>query len=147
MESSKANKVLKDRVSYVEDILWGLLFFTVSLVFTTRTHDQFTLPKLAALRFCTLFLVLFLVYRLQKSMVKAIPKSVLYAASALCLWWILSTFFAFHKPTALHGAYGRYNGLWNHLLFLLLFFITASMPMEAKRLKRIRSMPYSRHLR
>jgi len=137
MESSNADKGLKDRVSYIEDILWGLLFFTVSLVFTTRTHDQFTLPKLAALRFCTFFLVLFLVYRLQKGMVKAVPKSVLYAASALCLWWILSTFFAFHKPTALHGAYGRYNGLWNHLLFLLLFFMTASMPMEAKRLKRI----------
>jgi O-antigen ligase len=137
MESSNASKNLRDRVFYIEDILWGLLFFTVSLVFTTRTHDQFTLPKLAALRFCTLFLVLFLVYRWQKGMVKAVPKSVLYAASVLCFWWILSTFFAFHKPTALHGAYGRYNGLWNHLLFLLLFFMMASMPMEAKRLERI----------
>jgi putative inorganic carbon (HCO3(-)) transporter len=137
MESSNANKGLKDRVFYLEDILWGLLFFTVSLVFTTRTHDQFTLPKLAALRFCTFFLVVFLVYRWHKGMVKAVPKSVLYAASVLCFWWILSTFFAFHKPTALHGAYGRYNGLWNHLLFLLLFFMTASMPMTAKRLERI----------
>ena len=137
MESSNAAKGLKDRAFYLEDILWGILFFSVSLVFTTRIHDQFTLPKLAALRFCTFFLVLFLVYRWRKGLVKAVPPSVLYAASALCLWWILSTLFAFHKPTALHGAYGRYNGLWNHLLFLLLFFIIASMPMEAKRLERI----------
>lgn len=131
---------LNNKITYIEDILWGLLFLSVSLVFTTQTMDQFTLPKLVVLRLCTLCLLLFFCYRLVKGLIKPIPKSVLYSWLALCLLWIASTLFALHKTTALFGAYGRYNGLWNHLLFQLLFFSAATMPMDMKRLERLLKM-------
>ncbi len=35
------------------------------------------------------------------------------------------------------GVSGRYNGLWNHTIWLLLFLAFASLPMEVKRIGRI----------
>jgi len=144
-ENKKENKINKSSDSYlfykdlnlIEDAFIGLLFFSVALVFSTGLLVNFTLPKLVALRVCTLCLILFWIYRIKKGEVKSVPKLVLYSGVILGLWWIFTTFFALHKPTAIHGVYGRYNGLLTHEIWLLIFFIIVSMPMDIKRIERI----------
>jgi O-antigen ligase len=73
----------------------------------------------------------------MKGDIKSVPKPVIYTGLALGLWWIFSTFFALHRPTALNGVFGRYNGLWTHEIFLVLFFLTASMEVDERRAERI----------
>ncbi|MCX5810906.1 MAG: O-antigen ligase family protein [Proteobacteria bacterium] len=126
-----------NKLVLVEDIALAVLFFSVALVFTTKIQVHFTLPKLAALRISSFFIVLIWIYRIKIGEIKAIPKPVLFTGIALGLWWIFTTFFAVHVPTAIHGVYGRYNALLNHEIYLLLFFIMATIPMDAKRVERI----------
>ena len=126
-----------NKLVLVEDIALAVLFFSVALAFTTKIQVHFTLPKLAALRICSFFIVIIWMYRIKIGEIKAVPKPILFTGIALGLWWIISTFFALHMPTALHGVYGRYNALLNHEIYLLLFFIVASMPMDLKRVERI----------
>ncbi len=115
----------------------GLLFFSVALLFSTKLQVHFTLPKLAALRICTFFLVVMWIYRFKKGEFKPIPKTIFYSVMLLAIWWSFTTIFAIHKSTALDGFYGRYNGLWTHEIFLLLFFITASIKADMERIERI----------
>ncbi len=123
-------------LSRIEDVVIGVLLFSVALLFSSGILVNFTLLKLVALRICTLCLFVLLIYRMKKDKIKPIPKPVLYSGVILGLWWIFSTFFALHKPTAIHGAYGRYNGLLTHETWLLMFFIIASMPMDIRRIER-----------
>ena len=126
-----------DTLTLLEDAVFCLFFFSLALLFTTSIQVHFTLPKLVALRICTLFMLLLWVYRFTKGHIKKLPKRVLYTGLALGLWWAFSSFFALHKYTALHGVYGRYNALYNHEIYLLLFFMIASIPMDIERIKRI----------
>ncbi|OGP51891.1 MAG: hypothetical protein A2Y79_09180 [Deltaproteobacteria bacterium RBG_13_43_22] len=124
-------------VSLFEDINLGLLFFSLSFLFSTRNLVAFTLPKLAALRIGCLLLFLLAGWRLWKGQVQRIPKPILFSGMTLGLWWIFSVFFALHLPTALNGNFGRYNGLWTHLVYLFLFFLTASMVFNIRRTERV----------
>ncbi len=126
-----------DRLTLLEDAVFCLFFFSLALAFTTSIQVHFTLPKLVSLRVCTLFILLLWIYRLSKGHIKALPKPVLFTGFALGLWWAFSSFFALHKYTALHGVYGRYNALLNHEIYLLLFFVIATMPMDTERIRRI----------
>jgi len=51
-------------------------------------------------------------------------------------WWSLTTTFAVHKLTAIHGVYGRYNGFLTHGIWILMFFSVATIPFDLKRLLR-----------
>lgn len=126
-----------DKITLIEDALFGLLFLSVALLFSTSIHVHFTLPKLLALRICSFFLVLLWIVRFKKGEIRPVPPFIFYTGVAFGLWLIFSTFFALHKPTALHGVYGRYNALLNHELYIILFFLVASMPMDLKRISRI----------
>lgn len=126
-----------NKLVLIEDIALAVLFFSVALAFTTKIQVHFTLPKLVALRFSAFFIVFIWIYRIKIGEIKAIPKPVLFTGIALGLWWIFTTFFAVHVPTAIHGVYGRYNALLNHEIYLLLFFIMASIPMDLRRMERI----------
>ncbi len=114
-----------------------ILFLTVSLLFSVKISDQFALPKLFSLRITTLLLSIIWFYRLTHGEIKIIPRHIFFPLSLLVLWWGISTCFALSKHTALHGVYGRHNGLFNYLTYLLLFLITATTPMNIKRIIRI----------
>lgn len=125
------------RLYLIEDCAIGLLFCSVLLCFSTGVSVNFTLPKLIGLRICTLFLAGLWIYRIRKRDIQSIPRFILYSSIALGVWWIFSTFFALHTYTAIHGVYGRYNGLFTHVLWLILFFIFATLPASTKRMERI----------
>lgn len=106
--------------------LWGSLFLLIALVFSRSIQVQFTLPKLLVLRTFAPFIFLLWLARFRAGEVKQLPRSVLIALGALAGWWILTTAFAVDLPTALNGAHGRYNGLVNQLLLVLLFIVVAT---------------------
>jgi O-antigen ligase len=120
-----------------EDTVIGLIFFSIALLLSTKNLVPFTLPKLVALRIGTLLLLVLAGYRLWKGQIWPVSKPILLAGASLGLWWIFSTFFAIHKPTALNGFFGRYNGLWTHEICLLLFLIIATMGVDPNRARRI----------
>jgi O-antigen ligase/tetratricopeptide (TPR) repeat protein len=120
-----------------EEVMVGVLFAALALLFTTQVRIQFTLPKLAVLEALTALLGLLWLYRLRKGEVKKIPPLILWAAFALAGWWIVSTLFAIHLPTALNGAYGRYNGLYTSVTYIILFLILSSLPFDKKQVERI----------
>ena len=128
--------VLNSNLNRIEDVVIGFLLFSVALLFSSGILVNFTLLKLVALRVCTLCLFVSWMYRIKKNVINPIPKHILYSGLILGVWWIFSTFFALHKPTAIHGVYGRYNGLLTHETWLLMFFIIASMPMDVRRIER-----------
>jgi putative inorganic carbon (hco3(-)) transporter len=130
-------RLLKSPFDLAEDSVIGLLCFSVALLFSTHLLVNFTLPKLLALRLCTLVLTCFWIFRIRRTQVRPLPRLIQYTAIIMGLWWILTTFFALHKPTAIHGVYGRYNGLLTHETWLLLFFIIASVPRSIERVERI----------
>lgn len=73
------------------------------------------------------------IIRFKKGLVIPIPVPLFYSGIALGFWWVFSTFFALHLQTALNGFYGRYNGLWQHLIFLsrLVSFTGNAVPLAA----------------
>jgi O-antigen ligase/tetratricopeptide (TPR) repeat protein len=125
------------RLYLIEDCIIGLLFLSVLLLFSTSVSANFTLPKLVALRICTFFLACLWMYRISKREAQPIPRVIFLSGIALGVWWLFSTFFALHSYTAIHGVHGRYNGLYTHELWLMLFFIFATLPGHQKRIERI----------
>ena len=113
------------------------MFFLVALVFSTRLDIQFTLPKLVIIRAFTPILAGFWVLRLARNEVRPLPVVVFAAGIALSVWWVISSVFAVHPPTALNGAHGRYNGLWNQETFFFLFLIVASSQFERTGIERL----------
>lgn len=124
-------------IDLFEDVVICFLFCALALLFATNIYVQFSLPKLIALRIGALILVFIWIYRLKKDELKSVPGSISYTVLVLASWWGFSTFFAVHIPTALYGSDGRYNGLWTHELYLLLFTLFSTIPADFNRLKRI----------
>jgi putative inorganic carbon (HCO3(-)) transporter len=120
-----------------ELVAYTALFFLVALAYSTNLSVQFTLPKLVVIRTFAPVLGVFWAFRFIRNEVEPPPRAVLAAAVALSLWWIATTIFAVHQPTAIHGAHGRYNGLWTQLLMLSLFLMIASSRFAAADVERL----------
>jgi O-antigen ligase/tetratricopeptide (TPR) repeat protein len=129
--------LFRDPFVLVEDGVITLLFASVCFAFSTGLLVNFTLPKLMALRVGALLLTGLWIYRIKRGEVRPLPRSVFYGAIGLAAWWLFTTFFALHKPTAVHGVYGRYNGLLTHETWLFTFAVMASIPMDMRRVERV----------
>ncbi len=121
----------------LEEAALAILFLSVAFVFSTGLASQFILAKLFALRISTLLLVILWVYRLRQGRLRFPPRVVSYPLFALFAWWVFSTFFALHKPTALSGVHDGYKGLWTHINYLILFVTCSTLPIDEGKLKRI----------
>lgn len=58
-------------------------------------------------------------------------------ALALGAWWVFSTPFAVHLPTALFGEYDYFNCLFAHLAWLALFVVSMSIPLNARTVHQL----------
>src|SRR6266850_1377069 len=121
----------------LERCIYGAVFFLVASVFSTGLDIQFTLPKLVILRVFTPILACLWAVRLARNEVRPLPVVVFATGMALSLWWAISSVFAVHLPTALNGAHGRYNGLWNQEIFFFLFLIAATSQFERAGIERL----------
>src|SRR6266850_1312555 len=110
----------------LERIVWATFFLLIAIVFSTSIQVQFTLPKLFWLRAITSLIVFLWLARFRRHEVRPVPRSVLACACALAGWWLLATCFAVDPSTAIQGMHGRYNGLLNHVILLLIFLVAAS---------------------
>ncbi len=121
----------------VNTVIFSILFFTVALVFTPWHEASFTLPKLAYLYSCTFSLVISWLYCRWRGQILPLSRNIEYATGFFALWLVLSTVFALHIPTALIGNYGRWNGLITHLVYLLLFLMAATLPLNRRRVLQV----------
>jgi O-antigen ligase/tetratricopeptide (TPR) repeat protein len=112
--------------------LWGTFFVLIAVVFNPFIQVQFTLPKLLVLRALAPFILLLWLARFHAGEVRQLPRPVFVSVCALTGWWIFTTAFAVDPPTALNGAHGRYNGLINQLILVLLFIVVASTAASRK---------------
>ncbi len=121
----------------LEQILYGLFFLLLAVSFSTSLQSQFTLSKVAWFRIFVPLLALSWMYRVRTGSIKSIPRPIFLCAVTLGAWWFFTTLFALHKPTALNGFYGRYNGLWNQAFCMLLFLLISSSAVKLGQIERI----------
>ena len=124
--------------------VYGVFFLSLFLAGSTALESMFVLPKAIVLGAGVLALGVFLLVRMRvpnapnvRDQGIAPPRWALLLSLAIGAWWIISTRFALHLPTALHGEYNRYNGLWTHLCWLALFFASLCIPRDAIAVRRI----------
>jgi O-antigen ligase len=134
---SNNNQVWRE---WLEIGVYALLLFPVLLIFDTSLKSQFTLPKLLWIQ--TIFPAIAVVWMIMvwRGVCAVAPTRILWALLVLVGWWILSTCFAIHIPTALHGMTGRYNGLLAHILWAILFVFIATGGKERKRIERFMAL-------
>ena len=118
----------------------------IATVFSARLETQFTLPKLLVIRAFAPVLAGFWLVRFRHGETRPLPRAVLAAAVALAVWWVVSTMMAVHRPTAIDGVHGRYNGLWNQWILLSMGLIVASTK-RASRTCRAASQTFRRSTR
>ena len=117
--------------------VYGAFFLLLFLAFSPALESKFALPKAIAVSVGVFALGVLLLVRSWRDQRVTAPRGVLLLSIALGAWWILSTPFALHLPTALHGEYNRYNGLWTHLCWLSLFLASIFLPLDSRTVRRI----------
>jgi O-antigen ligase/tetratricopeptide (TPR) repeat protein len=116
---------------------YSALIFLVALLFSTRLEVQFTLPKLLAIRLLAPVLGLLWLARFLSGGTSPLPRAIAISAGLVVATWVVSTIDAVHVATALNGAHGRYNGLWNHLIFLAVSVMIATSRLGRAEIERV----------
>lgn len=116
---------------------YGVFLLFLFLACSPALDSKFSLPKSIVLYTGTLVLSLLLIARLRRGNDTAYSRPVLLLALALGGWWIVTTPFALHVPTALYGEYDYYNGLWTHLCCLALFVASVFIPTDMRTVRGI----------
>jgi O-antigen ligase len=123
------------------DAAWiGLIaafLFGVGLAFDPGLQVQFTLPKLVVFYIGGAAILLTWAWRVQRGLVRPVPRLVLVPALALAAWWLATFPFAADRHTALYGMHGRYNGLIAHASMLVLFLAIASSGLSRDSIRRL----------
>lgn len=114
-------------------MFWIFLF----LACNPALDSKFALPKSIVLSVGVFALGILLIVRDRSGRNTAPPRWALLLSLALGGWWMVSTPFALHLPTALHGEYDYYNGLWTHLCWLGLFVASLTIPSNPATVRRI----------
>ncbi len=125
-----------------ENFVFYVLIFSVFWLFSAELNSHYTLPKLFAVTICTGLLLPAYLYRIWRGSTNVLPGSLWISLVALTLWWIFNTKHAIHLQTALEGQYGRYNGLYANLVWLILFVLVAQIPVTLNRTKKILNAVY-----
>lgn len=117
--------------------IYGAFFLILFLVCNPALDSKFSLPKSIVLSAGVFALSLLLIARIWRGQSAAPARPVLLLTLALGGWWIATTPFALHLPTALSGEYDHYNGLWVHLCWLALFVASMFIPTDTRTVWRI----------
>jgi putative inorganic carbon (HCO3(-)) transporter len=135
--SSRKRPSPRPHGDWVAPAIYGVFFLFLFLACSPALDSKFSLPKAIVLSAGVLALGILLIVRNWRGRGVAPPRSALLLSLALGAWWIVSTVFALHLPTALDGVYDYYNGLWTHLCWLALFVATMCIPSDLTTVRRI----------
>lgn len=135
--SSASGSSSRAETDWVAPAVYGVFFFSLFLTCSPALDSKFALPKAIVLSAGVFALGILLIVRNRRGRGVAPPRSTLLLSLALGAWWIISTPFALHLPTALDGVYDYYNGLWTHLCWLALFVASMSIPSDLPTVRRI----------
>ena len=121
-------------------LIYGAFFLSLFLAFSPALESKFVLPKAIVLSAGVFALGTLLLVRNWRGRSVAPPLWALLLSITLGAWWVASTPFALHLPTALNGEYNRYNGLWTHLCWLALFVASMCIPCDVPAVRRIAAL-------
>ncbi len=110
--------------------LYSIFFLLITNVISVEVYAAFTVPRFFALSIMTLLIFLAWLYYFKKGLVHAVNKYVLIFTSCFFIWILLSTALAMHMPTALSGGYNVNQGFWTHMMYIMLFLMAASLPID-----------------
>ena len=141
MEKSRFTGAFVTHIELLENITFGIIVFALVAAFSTKLQEHFTLPKLLGLRIGGVVLCLILLFHVcSGKLPRMLPRTIVVSGCLLVLWWVVTTFFSVHLPTALNGFQGRNNGLLNQLLYVFVFFSFALSALDRKRIERFMSI-------
>ncbi len=129
--------IASTNLDWLAPAIYGTFFLFLFLACSPALDSKFSLPKLIVLSAGVFALCLLLIARIWRGHSAAPSRPVLLLALALGGWWVVSTPFALHLPTALNGEYDYYNGLWTHLCWLALFAASMSIPSDTHTVRKI----------
>ncbi len=135
--SSRNRPSARAHADRVAAAIYGVFFLFLFLACSPALDSKFSLPKAVVLAAGVFALGVLLFVRNWRGQGVAPPRSALLLSLALGAWWIVSTPFALHLPTALDGVYDYYNGLWTHLCWLALFVASMFIPHDPATVRRI----------
>ena len=139
-DSSHAGSTLRPHEDAAAPAIYGLFFLLLFLACSPALDSKFALPKAIVLSAGVCALGILLMVRNWRGQGAAPPRWALPLSLALGIWWLVSTPFALHLPTALDGVYDYYNGLWTHLCWLALFVASVSLPCGLRTVRRIAAL-------
>ncbi len=116
--------------------LYSIFFLLIPNIINVEVYAAFTVPRFFALSVMTLLIFLAWLYYFKKGLVQAVNKYVLIFASCFFIWMLLSTALSMHLPTALLGGYNVNQGFWIHMMYIMLFLLAASLPVNKVILAR-----------
>ncbi len=130
-------------ISNIENLIIYGLIFSVFFIFSLSVNNHFALPKLIPIALLTSFLLGTVFYKAHiKEINLEIPLKILIPLLCLLLWWSVGTSQAINLQTALMGQVGRYNGMYTHLLMVILFFVMAHLQLTHAQLKILKRVLY-----
>lgn len=137
-----AGKVLSSlqHQDYVAPAIYGLFFLFLFLCCSPALDSKFDLPKSLILYMGVIALGIRVILRNWRISGVSPNRSALLLSLVLGIWWIVSTLFAIHIPTALNGVFDHYYGLWRHLCWLSLFVASMVIPADMPTIRRITTL-------
>ncbi len=114
----------------VSTIIFSVFILLIVNVMSIDLYSCFTIPKLVVLRFGGLALFLAWIYNFKKSRLRMLDSKIQYLALGFFCLLLMSTTLSLHLPSALQGTYNVYEGFWTHMLYLLLFLMGATLPID-----------------
>jgi len=122
-------------------VVCGLIVF-VFFFYSLQVNNHFALPKLLPVASGTVILLVCLFYKVTKTSLPIIPLTITLPLLSLVVWWLIGTSQALHLQTALEGQTERYNGLYTHLLMVILFCVIAHLQFTNKQLNLLKRVLY-----
>ena len=116
--------------------LCSIFFLLIPNIVSFEVYALSTAPRYLALSILTLFTFLLWLYYCKAKLVHDVNKYVMFFTSCFFIWALLSTEFSMHMPTALSGGYNVNQGFWTHMMYILIFLMAASLPVDKIILSR-----------
>jgi O-antigen ligase len=120
----------------IPTILLSMMVFLVVNIISIDLYSCFTLPKLMALRLFTLSIFLSWIFHYQKGLLRPVNKWIIFFAGGFLCWMLTATTFSMELFSALQGGYNVQQGLFTQMLYVMLFVMVATLPIDKLMLSR-----------
>lgn len=138
LRKEKEKEVQKDWVEKVIYYLFLFLAFSIPLIFSRITYDQFDMPKITVFRVVSILIIFLYLYSITLGKQKKVRwHPYLVFLLVFLLISLVSTLFSINPATAFFGKYRRFEGSFTFLLYTALTFIFLQTFKEERQIKTL----------